>query len=230
MNHEYLKIISETEIFRGIDEKEIDLILNCFHCNIINYKKSEYIALIDEKFQGIGLILSGEAVVLKESYSGTRTILTNLKAGDIFGEVIAFTKEKLWPSSVQAESDCSIIFLNPEKILNYCEKGCSFHKILLSNLVRLIAEKTYILHKKVEYLSVKSARGRISKYLIDQYKKRGKETFSIGLNREKLAEFLNITRPSLSRELCNMRDEGIIEFYKDTIKILEVDKLNTFVE
>ncbi len=40
-----------------------------------------------------------------------------------------------------------------------------------------------------------------------------------------MAELLNIPRPSLSRELVNMKEEGIIDFYKNKIKILDLKKL-----
>ncbi len=46
-------------------------------------------------------------------------------------------------------------------------------------------------------------------------------------SRKKMAELLNIPRPSLSRELTNMRDEGIIDFDKNIIKIVDLDLLKT---
>lgn len=230
VEEKYIKIIAKARIFTGIKTEDIGHLVKCFECNILNYKKGEYIALVDEKFQGIGVVLSGEVAILKENYSGNRTILTVLEGGDTFGEVAAFTGDGVWPSSVQAQSESCVIFINPEKIINYCGNACSFHKIILGNLVTIIAEKAQLLHKKVGYLSVKSTRGRVSKYLIDKYKKTGKIMFSLGINREELADFLNITRPSLSRELCKMRDEGIIEFYKDTIKILQIEKLQKMIE
>ena len=45
------------------------------------------------------------------------------------------------------------------------------------------------------------------------------------MTKQKLAETLGIPRPSLSRELINMKDIGIIDYYKDTIKILDLDSL-----
>lgn len=223
-------IISKLELFRGIDIDDIKNLMKCLNPRIYNYKKEEYIALSDEKFHGLGIILSGEAIVIKESYSGTRTILAMLKTGETFGEIIAFTEEMVWPSSIQCQSNCEVMFINPEKVVNFCDKSCSFHKNLLSNLIRLISKKAQLLHRKVEYLSIKSTRGRISKYLFSEYKKTGNLNLSLNLNRDKLAFFLNLSRPSLSRELCRMRDEGIIEFYKKTIKIISIDRLRTMIE
>jgi Mn-dependent DtxR family transcriptional regulator len=55
-------------------------------------------------------------------------------------------------------------------------------------------------------------------------------TFKLPLNREKLADFLNISRPSMSRELGIMRDKGIIEYYRDSIRIKDEAKLRALLE
>jgi Mn-dependent DtxR family transcriptional regulator len=40
-----------------------------------------------------------------------------------------------------------------------------------------------------------------------------------------MAELLNIPRPSLSRELIKMKQDGLIDFYKNRFKILDLKKL-----
>lgn len=45
--------------------------------------------------------------------------------------------------------------------------------------------------------------------------------FSIPFNRQQLADFLNLDRSALSKELCKMRDEGMIEFHKNQFKLKE---------
>ena len=70
-----------------------------------------------------------------------------------------------------------------------------------------------------------SIRQKISNYILDEYKKQNSHLININMTKQKLAETLGIPRPSLSRELINMKDIGIIDYYKDTIKILDLDSL-----
>jgi DNA-binding transcriptional regulator LsrR (DeoR family) len=60
---------------------------------------------------------------------------------------------------------------------------------------------------------------------LEQYKKTGRDTFMLPMNRNELADFLNVTRPSLSREMSRLREEGVIDFHMESIKILQVDVL-----
>nr|WP_242949572.1 helix-turn-helix domain-containing protein [Clostridium pasteurianum] len=40
-----------------------------------------------------------------------------------------------------------------------------------------------------------------------------------------MAEELGIPRPSLSRELVNMKKDGLIDFHKNTFKILNLEAM-----
>ncbi|HEY8349361.1 MAG TPA: helix-turn-helix domain-containing protein, partial [Clostridia bacterium] len=61
--------------------------------------------------------------------------------------------------------------------------------------------------------------------LLEQYKKSGKTTFMLAMNRNELADFLNVARPSLSREMCRMRDEGMIDFHRSSVQIRDMEAL-----
>ncbi len=82
----------------------------------------------------------------------------------------------------------------------------------------------------MEYLLLKTINGKLSKYLLEQKALNNSLTFELPMNREKTADFLNISRPSMSRELGRMRDEGIVEFYRNSIRILDEEKLIALLE
>jgi Mn-dependent DtxR family transcriptional regulator len=73
-------------------------------------------------------------------------------------------------------------------------------------------------------------RGKISTYLLEQYKRTGKATFIIPLRRNELADFLNVSRPSLSREMSRLMEEGIIDYHRASIKIKDLDSLKRMAE
>jgi CRP-like cAMP-binding protein len=230
MEQRYLERVSSTILFNGIDIKDIPHVLDCLDYKIIDFKKNDYIVRINETYQGVFIMLDGEAAVVRESYNGSRVIVNVFNLGDMFGEAVAFCGAANWPATIQALSDCTMMTVHPEKILNMCNRACTFHKVILANMIRVVAKKACDLNRKVEYLMLRSINGKLSKFLLEQKEKSGSLTFKLPLNREKLADFLNISRPSMSRELGLMRDNGIIEYYRDSIRIKDEAKLRALLE
>ncbi len=230
MISKWINSLSTCTLFHNINTEELQGMLVCLNPRVSSYKKNECITIAGEQFTGLGLVLSGEVAVTKEDAAGSRVILTVLGPGDLFGEMAAFSEIRVWPATVVAQEDCSVMFLEPEKIVGYCEDRCESHRLLIRNMLRIISEKALLLNRKVEYLAIKSLRGKISAYLLELHKKTGTTTFMLPLNRSELADFLNVSRPSLSREMGRMRDEGMIEFYRASIRINDLNALRSTAE
>lgn len=230
MYKKWSNILSHTVLFKGIDAGAINIMLNCLSPSIHNFKKNDYITIEEDPFIGLGIVLVGEALVSKENVAGNRIMMHLLSQGDIFGEMIAFSNRKTWPVSVVANDDTTVIFLPPDKMIGNCPNMCISHKDLIYNMLTLVSNRGLILNKRIEYLSIKNVREKISTYLLEQWERTGKDNFKLPINRNELAEFLNVTRPSLSREMSRMRDESIIDFQKSSITLLDIDSLKDVIQ
>ncbi len=217
-------------LFAGVNGEELKVMLECLNPAVRSYRKDEYLSVQGDDLYGLGVLLEGEAMVVKENAAGERVIMAVLGAGDIFGETAAFSRAGKWPASVVAQGDCKAFFLPPHKITGNCQRQCPSHRRLITNMLRIVSDKALALNKKVEYLTIRSMRGKISAFLLEQYEKQGSATFILPLKRNEMAEFLNVARPSLSREMCRMRDEGIIDFHQSTIKIKDLEALKSMIE
>lgn len=219
------KGLSESPLFKDITNNDLSSLLYCLKPKIHMYKRNGYIAIAGDRFDSIGIILQGEATVNKENAAGNRTILTILKPGDMFGEILVFSDQSFWPATIQAHQTCKVLFLSRDKIIGRCKNVCPWHNMLIKNMLRIISEKALLLNRKVEYLTIIGIREKIITFLLEQYKKSGSTIFTLPMNRKELAEFLNVSRPSLSREMCRLRDEGIIDFHMATVKIICPERL-----
>lgn len=225
MYNKWESILIKTELFQDMTSEQIYSLLSCLKPKINHYQKGEHVAIAGEPFNGIGVVLKGEVMITKENAAGNRIILAKFQKEHLFGEMVAFSNMKVWPASVFVIEESSIMFIEPEKIIGSCEKACISHTTLILNMLRMISKRALILNRKVEYLAIKSMREKISTYLLEQYHLTGKTTFMINLNRNELADFLNVSRPSMSREIAKMKDEGIIDYYKSSFKIINIDML-----
>ncbi|HHW32350.1 MAG TPA: Crp/Fnr family transcriptional regulator [Clostridiaceae bacterium] len=228
--NKYTSILIKSILFKGIGKDEISSMIYCLDPKICTYKKNEYIALAGDRYIGVGILVNGSASISKEKFSGSRIIMKIIEPGELFGEIIAFSNEANWPVTIQALEESTVFFFGKDKITGSCSRNCPWHMLIIENMLRIVSERAILLNKKVEYLSIKSIRGKISTYLLEQYKKTGNKIFMLPLKRVEMAEFLNVSRPSMSREMCRMRDEGIIDFHRSSVRIIDLDALKKMAE
>jgi CRP-like cAMP-binding protein len=211
----YLKILKNNMLFNNIEDKDMPSLLNCLTATIQKFDKNNIIFLSGNEISNVGIVLSGSVSVIKENISGDRNILANITSPDVFGETFACVEMKESPITVVANSKCEILFIEFKKIIKTCPTTCTFHSKLIENMLKLMSNKNIMLNAKLEILSAKTIREKLIAYLSNF----GKKRFTIPFNREQLADYLNINRSSMSRELSKMRDEGIIKFNKNKFEI-----------
>lgn len=225
MEEKYLKILEASQLFDQISREEIEQMLLCLNPLIRKYEKNDLISREGAPFDYLGLLLIGKVNVIKEKASGSRVVMAMLEEGDTFGEMAAFSELNKWPATVQTSEKSVVMFIPKKNIIGECEKMCPWHRKLIQNFIKIVSNNALRLSKKVEYLTIKSMRGKIAAYLFDEYKKNRKFSFKILFNRNEMADYLNVSRPSMSRELIKMKKEGIIDFHLSFFKIKNLDKL-----
>ncbi|OQB14709.1 MAG: Fumarate and nitrate reduction regulatory protein [Firmicutes bacterium ADurb.Bin193] len=221
----YINAVRGNSLFKGIKDNDLLSLLECTRPEVISFQKGETVIMSGEKLKGIGIVVSGGVDVIKETAGGDRYIFAKLGRGAVFAEAAAFLNPSIAPVTVASAGKSEIMFLPAERVIFSCEKSCNFHSIMIRNILEILSNKAMLLNKKIEYLTIKSMRGRISAYLLNIYNKSKKTSFKIPYSKSDLADYLGVTRPSMSRELGRMRDEGIINFNGRDFEIIDLNRL-----
>ena len=211
----YISVLKNSKLFHGTKESDIYSILNCFQAKVLHYKKGEYIIRHGDVINNIMILLDGCLCIQRDDYWGNRSIVNIVNIGEIFGEAYTAHDSKPILNDVTAIKDSSVIFLNINKVLNICSSSCQFHSYIIQNLYFAVSEKNQLLVQKLGYMSKRTTREKLISYLSDQAKIQGSNSFTIPMNRQQLADFLSVDRSAMSKELCKMRDEGLIVFNKN---------------
>ena len=211
----YISVLKNSKLFHGTEESDIYSILNCFQAKVLHYKKGEYIIRHGDIINNIMILLDGCLCIQRDDYWGNRGIVNIVNIGEMFGEAYTAHDSKPILNDVTAIKDSSVIFLNIDKVLNICSSSCQFHSYIVQNLYFAVSEKNQLLVQKLGYMSKRTTREKLISYLSDQAKIQGSNSFTIPMNRQQLADFLSVDRSAMSKELCKMRDEGLIVFNKN---------------
>jgi len=220
----YLKQLQKNALFKNFDMHDLESILKCLSANVDSYNKKDVVLLQGDHVHFVGIVLSGSIQIIKEDMEGNINILAYLGVNDIFAETFACADIYECPVTVQAIEDCEILFIDYKRIIKTCHKSCIFHSRLIENMLSLIAKKNITLSQKIEILSKRTIREKILAFFNTQIQMTHSKKISIPYNREGLANFLCVDRSALSRELCNMSDEGLIKFAKNEFEILKINK------
>lgn len=221
---DFLPIIkARSGLFRGIEESELEKLFGCLEARKQTYRKEEYILREGEQTKALGLVLSGSVLIVQEDVWGGRNVLSVLGPGQCFAEVFACVPGSVLNVSVEAKEDTTILFLNVGRILSICPDGCSFHAQLIQNLLIDMAQKNRKLSEKITHMAKRSTREKLLSYLSEQAVKNKSAEFTIPYNRQQLADYLGVDRSGLSVQLCRLRDEGMLTFHKNKIRLIYKD-------
>lgn len=217
--------IKNNTLFVGLNNEDIQKIFTCCKAKIQKYKNGQFVFEKGDTINSVGIVLEGEFNLVSQKFSGARVIVTTLSFNDMFGEAMIFSSSNASPYDLESQGESMALFIPKSFFINVCPNSCDFHKILISNMLSILSDKIVMLNNKMRILNAESIRAKIAIYLLSIYKKTNRLTFDMNMKRQELSEFLNVTRPSLSRELSNMQQENIIEVYRSSVKILDLESL-----
>lgn len=207
----YFGLLMQNPLFAGIERGELVSLMHCLAAKVSQVHKGEPVFLEGDRAGFIGFVLDGSVQVVHDDFYGNRSLLAVSETGELFAEAFACAGVNTMPVSGYALVDSKILWLECKKMLTVCTNACSFHNILVKNLLQVLAQKNLLLNRKIQFMSQKNTREKLMAYLTDQAKQKGTREFTIPLNRQALADFLGVERSAMSAELSKLRDQGILE-------------------
>lgn len=223
MNKRDWKILDSCGLFSGIDQPGLERLLVCLEVETAHYEKNAILFRAGQPVHACALVLSGALRAEAVNAAGEHTLMAWHGPGALVGDVLMSTPGSVSPVYVIAAEAATVLFLPFSQMMGGCPECCPSHQRLRENLIGEIAQKYWAQRRRLGYLSVNSLRGRIAMYLLDR--SGGEATFSLGLSRENMADYLCVNRSALSRELARMKQEGLIDYYRDTFRLLDLDAL-----
>lgn len=227
---QYYPVLKNCVLFRRMNEKELGQLLECLGTQVKSYNADDYIFFAGDEVNSVGIVLSGVVEVMKENLAGNKHIVAFLGPSDMFAEGIVCTMRRVSPVTVRVKEDAKILLIPYERIIKSCGNSCVFHINLIQNMMVVLGEKNVNLNRKLELLTLKGMREKIASFLINESNERSSSMFQILLNRTELADYLNVSRTSMCRELARMKEEGLIDFYGTSFKLVNKERLAQCLE
>lgn len=219
-------------IFHGLSDEEIEKSLHCSRGKVISVSKGQFIYQQEDEPTRLYFVLEGSVELGSCNALGRLTRIRILHEGECFGETELFLAADGYNSYAKAILNTRLLSVPEEFFGGQCERCCMHHSRVVYNMLYVFAEKSEQDNRQIDLLTLGNLRQRIAAFLLEEQSKAGtgSRIVHLSLNREELAAFLNTTRPSLSRMLLQMQDEGLLRLVsRNQIEITEEEQLRALL-
>lgn len=228
MDPKVIGILKKSSLCRTMADEEISRLLDNHASAVKSYEKGDMVFRETDKPENILVLLSGSVVIAKDTLAGKRMILTQIgEPGELFGEVYVFLDKASYDMYAEAQEKTIILSLEKTIFREQENADPEIVRTIRNNLMAVFSAKAYMMNRKLRVLGSSSIREKIVRFIIDRQDKEGK--VHTHLSREEMADYLNVTRPSLSRELGHMVKERILKTEGREIVVLDQEALEEYL-
>lgn len=205
-------------LFNGITGKNKEKLLSYLETYTINYKKNMTILDDFKKDNIICVITAGSLIITRIDSNGSRTIIEELDEGSVFGTTYSAITNNEY--EICTTEDVSLLIFDFDNIINFDENRLSYYTQFLKNLNKILFEKIAKNNDRIEVLTNKSTRDKLLAYFNMVSRRNGSRIIYLPFSYTDLADYLAVNRSAMTRELSNMKVEGLIETKGRRIKLL----------
>ncbi len=217
--------LANTALFGGLGDAEIGRLAAC--AARLEIGRGALIFRAGEQCQGLYLVVSGQVKLCLGSADGHEKVVEIVHPGQSFGMAVVFTGAPYVATS-QALSDCTLLFLPKQAVLDEIARAPAFSQRMLAVLARRVQH--FI--ADIEAYSLHTGRMRVIGYLLGDEQARhcapgpgGALSLRLAQSKGTVASRLNLTQEHFSRILHQLSEAGLIRVDKRTIHIPNVDRL-----
>ena len=210
-------------LFCGLTPAEADAASAALRMRRKTFEKGEVLLEAGCRAPALGVVLAGRVNMEHLDVWGSKTLLGQAEAGDLFAETYACLPEEPLLVSVVAAERGEVLFLDTAPLL---QPGCeAWRWKITQNLLRIAARKNLGLAQRSLYTAPKTIRGRITAYFSLLARRSGSMRFTLPFDRQQLADHLGVDRSALSTALSQMQKDGLLVIDRRNVELRQVEEL-----
>lgn len=213
-------------LFHGLSAERLNSLLFPQYCRIVFYPAGERILTQGTEYKDLCVLLEGRAAARFYEYSGKTVLVETLEAPTPAAAAILFSSDPYLPVTLEADTDVKAAIITRAGLTRVFQSEPQ----VLNRYLREMGDKVIFLAEKVRLAELAGIRQRFADYILRLRNRFHSNELILPLSREKLAEMFGSARPSVSREISRMCDEGLISVSGKAVTILQPEKLRNLLE
>lgn len=223
-NNEIKRVLSEFSLFRGLDDQELDKIVDISISR--EWKKNSHVFLQGDSLENVYFINEGKIKIYKSDANGREQIVAILKKGEMFPHV-GFFRQGAYPAFSEVLEPSTLVVVPISQ----------FERVLVDNpelsikVFKVLGEKIVDLQERLESQILNNTYEQIIKLLIrlgrlhGEKQQDGTVLLKAEFTNKDLANMIGTTRETVSRTLTKMKKDELISADPQGNLILDIDQL-----
>ena len=211
----------QAPLFKKLTITDIETILSDIPHRIKKFKTGFLISQNGEPVNSLMIVISGMVKGEMVDDTGRVIKIEDIPAPGALAAAFIFGKRNRFPVNVIAISDGELLLIEKPDFLKLLMRN----DIILVNFLDMISNRSQFLSEKIKFLNFKTIKGKLAHFIL-QKSENDKSGIILDMTQSDLADFFGVARPSVSRALGELEEEGLIEATGKRIKILNKKGLN----
>ncbi len=214
----------DTGLFRGLSAAEIAPLMMRLNGVKKTYRKGETVVHAGFRADRLMLVAAGRLHVYEQMSDDRPVLVREIGAGEALGLWILHVPEiGCWPGTVVAVENCALVSLDMARaraLFQDRHEATHVAVQLLANAAQLLSRELFSTWRKLAVMDAQTIEARVRIFLTELNNESGNTgEVTVPFNRERMAEYFGVTRPSLSRTLCQMRDRGLLSWERRRFRL-----------
>jgi CRP-like cAMP-binding protein len=217
------QMIFQCPLCSSIPDNQRDDFLNDLQFSVREYDKDDIIVTQGSLSETLYIVIRGEVSTEMSDEKGDFMEIEYIKAPNPMSTGFLFAADSRSPVSAICQSKCAIIAIPKDNVYLLMRKYEAFMLKFLS----YISNKVFYLSEKLRLVSLRSIRAKLSYFLLKE--SFGGNVLQLKISREDIARIFSVSRPALVKVMMEMAEEGVIEVNGREIRIIDRNKLQSFL-
>jgi len=216
------QILLNSPLFRGLTIEELNRLFIQVKHQLRQFRSGEMLAQAGDEVDKAILLMEGRLQGEMVDFAGNSLKIEELDPPQMVAAAFLFGPKSFFPVYLSAKTDGKILVITKMEFTAML----TLESRIMVNYLNIVSGKAQFLSGKINFLSLKTIKEKIAFYLLQRMNSTGVKSISIEQTQTNLAELFGVTRPSLTRTILEMENQGILTWSRDQVEILELKKLN----
>lgn len=227
---ELAAVLPKTALFEGLETEEVRTILQTYYFPISRYEEGRRVAFRGDPYEELCIILKGSLQAEINDIEGHTLTVETLAAPQVVASAVFFSSARRLPVDLVAKTAVTLLRIPRPEVLRLLRE----HEAMLQALLTDMGDRLQFLAQRLRMNQFGSIRQKLAVYLLDHVQGHrrgtGAQRLRIPNTRQELADIFGVARPSVSRVIAELEEEGLIRSDGKDFEILDKAALEALAE